>query len=713
MNTLVEKKVSAQFGDAVLSLQTGRLAQMASGSVLACWGETVVLATAVIGQTPQETDFFPLTVDYEERFYAAGKISGSRFIKRENRPSEQAILTARLIDRPLRPLFPKQCRHPIQVIVMALSFDGQHQPDIVAMIAASAALKLAGAPLQQPIVAFRVGRVAEQLILNPTESQLEQSDLDLVVAGIEDRVMMIEAGGQEVNESIILEAVDLAIKNFGPILAIQEQLAQGIKPMILPEPDHHLPQAIRQFLGDRIHKLLDSKEKTARETEQAQLEQALVAQFEGQYKQTDLIGTLNSILGQEIRQRILQKGERPDGRAMTEIRPLDIEVGLLPRTHGSALFARGQSQCLTIATLGAPGDVQFIDTMEQEGTKRFMHHYNFPPFSTGEIRFIRAPSRREIGHGALAERALLPVIPEQENFPYTIRLVSELLSSNGSTSMAATCGSTLALMDAGVPIKAPVAGIAIGLVTQQTQISKLKTQNYQDYILLTDIQGLEDFGGDMDFKVTGTRAGVTAIQLDIKISGLTLAIVKQALEQARIARLYLLDEMAKVISQPRPELSPYAPRIYSLRIDPLTIGDVIGPGGKTIRKIIDEAGGKELVSVDIEDDGLVMVSSTDKQAADKAIDEIKALTTQVEVGQIYTGQVTEIIKDRLRGNEIGAIVQLTPKKEGMIHISELADYRVGKVSDIVKVGETVKVKVVGIDPDKGRIALSKKQAEKI
>lgn len=691
------------FGDTDLVVETGRMAQLATGALTATWGGTVVLATAVVAENPREgIDYFPLLVDYEERFYAAGKISGSRFIKRENRPSEAAILAARLIDRPLRPLFPKTFRNDIQVVITVLSYDKEHDPALLGIFAASAAVMLTHAPFDGPVAGARVGLIEDKLVANPTQSQLEQSKLDLVVAVANDKVMMMEAGAIEVDEKTVLEAITLAKKAAAPLIELQKKMSEEVTRVTAPEADYSLHGEISKIVSSKqLIEALTNMDKAERQQHLARFEREIVEQLEGSYKVLDLKTAFGRIVEEQVRKLILEKKIRPDGRKLDEIRPIDIDVAVLPRTHGSALFTRGQTQSLSIVTLGAPGEEQFIDTMEEETTKRYMHHYNFPPYSTGEVKPMRGASRREIGHGALAERALIPMLPTKEDFPYTIRMVSEILTSNGSSSMAATCGCTLALMDAGVPIKKPVAGIAIGLVTSE------KDKSFE---LLTDIQGLEDFGGDMDFKVTGTQDGITAIQLDIKIDGLTDEIVEGALKRAKDGRMIVLEKIKAVLPAPRKELSEYAPRIYTLKINPEKIGEVIGPGGKMIRGIIEACGGPEVISIDIEDDGTVMVSSTDKVAADKAIAEIESITKDIEVGEIFTAPVIDIVRSRQTGQDVGAVVQLTPKKDGMIHISELADHRVAKVADEVKVGDVVTVKVIGVDPIKGRISLSKKQA---
>lgn len=698
------KKYSTKLGEKDLILETGKLAEQASGAVTVRYGDTVVLATAVISPEAREgVDFFPLLVDYEERLYAAGKISGSRFIKREGRPSERAILNCRLIDRPLRPLFPKNFRNDVQVIITILSFDPNCDPDVISITAASAALVKAGAPFESPVSAVRVGLDEnDQLILNPSEEQLKKSKLDLVVAGTKDKVMMLEAGAQEVPEEKMFEAIKWGQKQLQPLIKVQEELTEGMKKMEIEKLADDIHEEVKKILGDKLKDAVKEIDKERRKEALKKFEEEVLTNLEGNFKQVDLKVAFNKLLEKEVRSAILNDGHRPDGRKAEEIRPISVEVGVLPRTHGSGLFTRGQTQALTIATLGGPGEEQIIETMEEEGEKRYMHHYNFPPFSTGEVKPIRSTGRREIGHGALAERALVPVIPTKEEFPYTIRLVSEILSSNGSSSMASVCGSTLALMDAGVPIRKPVSGIAMGLVT---------SDDMKKYEILTDLQGLEDFGGDMDFKVAGTKDGITAIQLDIKIHGLTMEIIENTLERAKKGRLDIMDKMLAVIPEPRKELSPFAPRISLVKIDPLKIGELIGPGGKTINKIITDCGGKEILSIDIDEDGTVSIASNDSEAAENAVQMVKDITKEIKAGEKFNGVVKAIQKDRISGKEIGAIVQLTAKVDGMVHISQIADYRVEKVSDILHVGDKIPVIVLDVDKERGRISLSYKAAK--
>ena len=690
------------FAGKKLVLESGKLAGFAHGSITATCNETVILATVVVGTEPREgVDFFPLLVDYEERFYAAGKISGSRFIKREGRPSDAAVLAARKIDRPLRPLFPKAFRNDIQVVITVLSYDGSVDPDVMAMTAASAALMQTNAPFKEPIAAMRVGRVDNNFILNPTEEEIEKSDLNLTIAATKDKVMMLETEANEVSEEVVVEAIDSAMKAMEPLITIQHKIAEDHQRQVLESEAAEIGvhAEVHNLIAHKLKDAVLEMDKEAREAKLKIYENEVLQTLEGNYKQIEIKSAFAKLVEKEIRRTILEEGIRPDGRAMEEIRPLNIAVGILPRPHGSALFTRGQTQALTVATLASPGMEQLIDTMEGESTKRFMHHYNFPPFSTGEVRPMRGAGRREIGHGYLAEKALKPMIPDSDSFPYTIRLVSEILSSNGSSSMAATCGSTLALMDAGVPIKKPVSGIAMGLVTNADS---------SEYKILSDLQGLEDFAGDMDFKVAGTTDGITAIQMDTKISGLTMEIVRATLAQAKKGRAEILEAMLQVIPEPKQTLSKYAPKIEAIKINPDKIGELIGPGGKTIKKTIDECGGKEITSIDIEDDGTVMVSSIDPAMGEKAISMIKAMTREIVPGEIITGQIIDIKKDRMTGKEIGAIMQITPKVDGMIHISQISDKRVEKVSDVLKVGDIVTVKVVEVDPIKNRISLSMK-----
>ncbi|MDE3102544.1 MAG: polyribonucleotide nucleotidyltransferase [Chloroflexota bacterium] len=673
------------------TFETGKLGEQAGGAVTVRYGDTLVFAAATVSATVRPgIDFFPLTVDFEERLYAAGKIPGS-FPRREGRPSEEAILTARLTDRPIRPLFPKGFRNDTQIIVYALSADQEHDPDVLAVNAASAALSISPAPFQGPIACVRVGTVDGTLTLNPTIPQMEKSQLDLVVAGTRDAVMMMEAGALEVSEDTIMQAIDLARTGIAAIIDAQEELIRSVgKPKIAWEPekvDADKAERIARYLEERVRAKVRHPDKAQREAGLDEVRAEAIRTFvtpESGITEGDVVLTFESVLEKEFRRAVLDEGIRPDGRGLKDIRPLDIEVGVLPRTHGSGLFKRGQTQILSICTLGPTADEQIIDTLSPVETKRYMHHYNFPPFSVGEVRPLRGAGRREIGHGALAERALLPVVPSKEEFPYTIRVVSETLSSNGSTSMASTCGSTLALMDAGVPIRTMIAGISVGLVTDDRG----------GFRLLTDIQGMEDHYGDMDFKVTGSDKGVTAIQLDIKVHGLSREIVAGALQQAREARLFILDAMRKVIDRPRAELSHWAPRIETMKIHPDKIREVIGPGGKMIRGIQTESG----TTIEVEDDGTIRITGAKADGREKARHMIEGLTKEPEVGEVYDGHVTRIMS-------IGAFVEYLPGKEGLVRVSELGPERVNRVEDVVKVGDAVRVKVAEVDRQ-GRVNLS-------
>lgn len=698
-----------------LTIETGKLAQQADGSCTVRYGDTVVLATAVMSKDVREgIDYFPLLVDYEERLYAAGKIKGSRFIKREGRPTDEAILTARIVDRSLRPLFNQTIRNDVQVVLTILSVDQENDPDIASLWAASCALTMSNIPWKGPLTAMRVGRINGEWVLNPTYEARLKSDFELFVVGRDDKTVMIELEGKQVPEDVVADAVLFAQKHWGKVTSLIEEVraavgAGKIKPDIAvpteeeQKSQEYLEQVVRGFAKDKIAGLFNLN-KQERETEITRLSDELGELLKADSKVTkekrhEGQELFIALFDEEARRMTLEDGKRVDGRAPDELRPLGVEVGLLPRTHGTGLFSRGETQVLSIVTLGSPGDEQVLDTMEESGKKRYMHHYNFPGFSVGEVKPIRSPGRREIGHGALAEKALEMVLPEKEAFPYTIRVVSEVLSSNGSTSMASTCGSTLALMDAGVPIIEPVAGISIGLIIDE------KSGKYR---LLTDIQGFEDHAGNMDFKVTGTKNGITAIQLDIKEVPLTNQIVVEALAQAKKARMTILDEMKKVIAEPRAELSPYAPRITAIRIDPEKIREVIGKGGETINKIIDECGGKDVTKIDIEDDGLVMITSTNSELAAKALKWIEDLTREVKPGEIYEGTVSRIITD-MRGNEVGAIVEFLPGQDGMVHVSEISPERIERVTDALNVGDKTKVVVTEVDKERGRIGLSIKR----
>jgi len=679
-----------EVGGRTLTIETGKLAGQASGSVTVHYGETVVLATACTSNKPREgVDFLPLTIDYEERLYAAGKIPGG-FIRREGRPSQEATLACRLTDRPLRPLLPKGWRNDIQIVITVLSADKENDPDIMAVIGSSAALSISEIPFDGPVSAVHIGYINDELILNPTLAQLENSQLDLVVASTKEAVIMLEAGSQEVSEDIIIQAINFGHEANQAIINLQEQLQQacGKPKMEAPviEVNPEVISAISPIVDGRLAQALSQPEKSQREEALSNLRKELVEGLGEQFPEKDIISAFETKVKTAMRSNIVDKAQRVDGRSLTDTRPISCEVGLLPRTHGSALFTRGETQVLTITTLGSIRQEQQLDGLGLDESKRFIHHYNFPSFSNGEVGRIGTPGRREIGHGALAERAILPVLPKDEDFPYTIRLVSEVLSSSGSTSMASACASSLSLMDAGIPIKTAVAGIAMGLVTGDKG----------DYAILTDIQGFEDAYGDMDFKVAGTADGITAIQLDTKLKGISLEIIEKTLSQARDARLSILETMNQTINSSRSGLSRYAPRMYKMMIDPEKIGAVIGTGGKTIRSIIDET----KATINVENDGTVIIGSPDEEAARKAIEIIENLTKEVEVGSIYTGKVMRIL-------DFGAFVEILPGKEGLVHISELADYRVSKVEDVVKVGDEITVKVIDID-HLGRINLSRR-----
>ena len=684
-----------KFAGRDLSLEVGKFAGQANGAVMVRYGDTAVLATAVASKEPKDTDFFPLTVNYEERLYAVGKIPGG-WIKREGRPSEKAILASRLIDRPIRPLFPEGFRNEVQIVTMVMSVDQDCPSEIAAMIGASAALTISDIPFDGPIAGIVVGRVDGQFIANPTVEQMEKSDMHLVVAGTKDGVNMVEAGAQEVPEETVLEAILFGHEIIKEMVAFQEEMAKevGIEKMEpeLFKVDEELEQKVKEFATNDMIEAVQKIEKQEREEAIDQVKEKTVAYFLPQFpesewpdreKEIDVI--LDQILKEETRRMIVEENRRPDGRTANEIRPLSSEVDVLARVHGSGLFKRGQTQVLSICTLGALGDVQMLDGLDLEESKRFMHHYNFPPFSVGESRPLRGPGRREIGHGALGERALEAVIPPEDQFPYTIRVVSEVLESNGSTSQASICAASLALMQAGVPIKAPVAGIAMGLVKEKEKV-----------VVLTDIQGLEDHLGDMDFKVAGTKKGITALQMDIKIADVDREILKLALKEARKGRLTILENMIACIPEPRKELSTYAPKIVTVKIDPDKIREVIGPSGRMINKIIEETG----VKIDIEQDGRIYIASPDQKQNQRAKQIIEDLVRDVEVGQTYLGTVKRIEK-------YGAFVELFSGKEGLCHISQLDIHRVARVQDVVKVGDSIMVKVLDID-DQGRVNLSRK-----
>ncbi|PPQ49941.1 polyribonucleotide nucleotidyltransferase [Paenibacillus peoriae] len=689
----MEQRVEMQLGGRKLVLETGRLAKQANAAVKVSYGETVVLCTVTASREPKDLDFFPLTVNYEERLYAVGKIPGG-FIKREGRPSQKAILSSRLTDRPIRPLFPEGFRNDVQVLNLVMSVDQDCEPEIAAMIGTSAALSISDVPFNGPIGGVAVGRVDGQFMINPDIAQQNVSDLYLVVAGTKDAIMMVEAEGNEIPEEVMLEAIMFGHDEIKNIVAVIEQLVQvaGKEKMQvkLHTVDEKVNSEVRAYAAQRLMEAVKIAEKHARQEAIDAVNEETVAHFEAQYIETpellsDVSEVLYDIVKEEVRRLITHDKVRPDGRKLDEIRPIESDTSILPRTHGSGLFTRGQTQALSICTLGALGDVQILDGIDLEETKRFMHHYNFPPFSVGEARPLRAPGRREIGHGALGERALSKVIPSETEFPYTIRLVSEVLESNGSTSQASICASTLAMMDAGVPIKAPVAGVAMGLIKDGDHVS-----------VLTDIQGMEDHLGDMDFKVAGTAEGVTAIQMDIKINGIDRQILQDALKQAKEGRLFILSKMMEAIQKPREQLSPYAPKIMTMHINPDKIRDVIGAGGKIINKIIEETG----VKIDIEQDGRVFIASTNQEMNEKARSIIEGIVKEVVVGEIYIGTVKRIEK-------FGAFVEILPGKDGLVHISQLSTERVAKVEDVIAIGDTITVKVTEID-QQGRVNLSRK-----
>ena len=692
------KQYSTTLAGRPLKVEIGKMAGLANGSALVSYGETVILATVVASEEPKEgIDFFPLSVNYEEKFYAVGRIPGG-YIKREGRPSERAILTSRVIDRPMRPLFPKDYRNDVVITTTVMAVDQDCSPEVTAMIAASLVVDISDIPFAGPVGSVQVGYVDGELIINPTSAQREVSDLALTVSSSSSKVMMIEAGANEIDDALMFEAIMKAHEVNQEIVQFINEIKsdcgkakkEDYVRFTVPE---EIVAEITAIIGDeRMEQAVFTDDKQVREQQLKELKEEVIEKLteEGKEEYLEYLGdAFYNFEKKTVRRMILKQHKRPDGRALDEIRPLSADVDLLPRVHGSGMFTRGQTQVLTVTTLGPLADIQTLDGLDElEVSKRYMHHYNFPPYSVGEARAPRAPGRREIGHGALAERALIPVLPSENEFPYAIRTVSEVLSSNGSTSQASICGSSLSLMAAGVPIKSAVAGISVGLVTGETD---------DDFVMLTDIQGLEDFFGDMDFKVGGTHKGITAIQMDMKIQGLTPEIIKKAFEQTRKARIYILDHiMAKAIDKPREELSPYAPLITQITINPEKISEVIGPKGKTINKIIDETG----VKIDIEDDGRVFICGLDAEKTNRAIEMIEGIAKDIEAGQVYTGKVVRLMN-------FGAFVELLPGKEGLVHISQLAHERVEKVEDIVCVGDTIEVKVIEIDKQ-GRINLSRK-----
>jgi len=698
---MIERKVfSHQLNGKKLEIEINNLAEQANASVWVRYGETVVFVSVVGSEKEnKDQDFFPLSVEFEEKYYAAGKILGSRYVRREGKPTEEAVLAARFIDRAIRPLFPQNYKKEVQVIVTCLSWDGENDPDLFGLIGASVALGVSEIPWQGPVAVVRVAKTKEGFVLNPTYSQREEAEFEIALAGVKSEkgellINMIEMEGKEVLEEEVLKAVDFAKDSLLSLLAFEEEIIskEGKKKWVLEKENPEIISVLRERFFPEIEKtfrLLDKKEK---EEKFEEIKEEIKNFLEENYPQEHIsvIDFLTEAQKELLEKMVLQEGKRPDGRGEEDIRPIECQIDVLKRAHGSALFVRGKTKSLSVVTLGSPGDMKLLETMEHSGKKRFMHHYNFPPYCSGEIKPIRGPSRREIGHGMLAEKALLAVLPSFDEFPYTIRVVTEILSSNGSTSMASVSSSSLALMQAGVPIKSLVTGIALGLVMK----------DFENYKILTDIQGPEDHYGGMDFKVAGTRKGITAIQLDVKVRGLTPKMIRKVLERAKRAREKILDIMEKTISEPRKELSPFAPRVLMVKINPEKIREVIGPGGKVINEIIEECG----VSIDIEEDGRIFVTAEKEEAAQKAVDWIKNITREIKIGELFYGKVKRILN-------FGAIVEILPGQEGLVHISQLAPFRVKKVEDVVKVGDVIPVKVVAID-ELGRISLSLKDAKK-
>lgn len=705
------KRYEITWGNRPLVIEFNRFAGQADAACTVRYGDTMVLVTVVMSESVRDgIGYFPLMVEYKENLYAAGKISGSRFIKREGRPSDDSVLSGRIIDRSVRPLFNDQMRNDIQVMINVLSYDKNSDPDVAGLVGTAAALMVSKIPWQAPLAGCIVSAKAGEFYLNPTAEMLEQSELNVFVSGRNMETVMLEADGREASDDVTYQAIEYGLKQLEPVIEllqkIQVEIGETKLEIVLPTLTAE-EQAVKQAAEAKAEahfqaegsKLFGKGNKRERSQRFHAVNKALLDQFAAD----DLVSRkfaglhFEALFQKAMTDRIFAEGKRVDDRGLDEVRPINVDVALVPRVHGSGMFMRGDTQVLSLVTLSSPSNEQIFDTMRLDEKRRYFHHYNFPPFSVGEARPVRGPGRREIGHGALAEKALLAVLPPKEKFPYTMRVVSEVLSSNGSSSQGSICGSSLSLMDAGVPITRPVAGIAIGVA--------LKNGNKQDYKILTDVQDVEDHEYSMDFKVAGTTVGVTAIQLDIKFDGLTLAMVKDTLTKAKVARLYLLEEMTKVIAQPRTDLSPYAPRIRTIQIDPEQIGEVIGPGGKTINKIIDETG----VSIDIEEDGKVYITAVDMTAMEKAVKLVEGIVKKVQVGEIYTGEVVKIITDRMNPNkQIGAIVELTPNQDGMIHISQLDNYRVEKVTDVVKEGDMVKVQVMEVDRVTGKIGLSRK-----
>ncbi|MBX0327683.1 polyribonucleotide nucleotidyltransferase, partial [Oscillochloris sp. ZM17-4] len=690
--------VSAEIAGRTLTLEAGRYAEQADGAVTVRYGDTVLLATVVGAKEPREgIDFFPLTVDYEERMYSAGKIPGN-FFKREGRPTTTAILTSRLTDRPLRPLFPKGYQNEVQVIITTFSMDMVNDPGPMAIIGASAALAISDLPFKGPVGAVQMAHIDGKLVANPPMDEMEKSRLDLIIAGTKDAVLMVEAGAFELTEDEMLDAVKQGHAVCQQLCAMQEELValcgRAKREFTPPLVDTSLEETISAWMGKRLREAVRSSSKQEREERTSALKAEVVAYFSADEPEEELPARIKEVgksfeklLKGEVRNAILDEGIRVDGRATTEIRPINVEVGVIPRTHGTGMFHRGQTQVLTVTTLGSPGEEQRLDDLGIETSKRYIHHYNFPPFSTGEAKRIGSPRRRDIGHGALAERSLIAVLPSMDEFPYTMRLVSEVLSSNGSSSMASVCGSSLSLMDAGVPIKRPVAGVAMGLITDPDGRWKV----------LTDIQGLEDNLGDMDFKVAGSSEGITGLQMDIKTTGITFEIMREAFAQAREARLFILGKMNAVISAPREELSPFAPRIITVQIPVEKIGALIGPGGKMIRSIIEATGAQ----IDVEDDGRVFIATADGEAAKKAVAMVEGLTREAKIGDVFLGKVVSI-------KPFGAFVNILPGKDGMVHISELAETRVESVEDVLQLGDEINVMVIDVDRVSGKISLSRR-----
>jgi len=706
----MNEKFKLEIAKRDLIVETSNLAEQSNGSVFVRYGDTMVLATVVMSsQERKGLNFFPLSVNYEEKFYAAGKIKGPRYIKREGRPTDEAICNSRLVDRAIRPLFDKKLKREIQVVATVLSWDGENDPDTVALLASSLALSISDIPWKGPLAAIRVGRIENNFVLNPTYEEKEESNMNIAFTAVQNEekeilINMLDGNFNEINEDLILDAYNFAKPHLKKIIDFENEITKekGKEKAVIAKPAEktELEDEVNKILKDKLEKALFQKDKKMRKHETGQLRDQVVVFAQDNYPEqiNRAVDFFDAQVKEIIRTNVLEKEKRIDGRKIDEIRKLDARVGLIPRAHGSGVFLRGQTKSLSILTLGAPGDVQFIEGMEVVGKKRFMHHYNFPPYSVGETKPIRGPGRREIGHGLLAEKSLVPLVPSSDDFPYTIRIVSEILSSNGSTSMASVCSSSLALLDAGVPMKAPVAGISIGLVVEHgVKFPTSKTH----YKLLTDIQGAEDHNGDMDFKLAGSEKGATAIQMDVKVAGITEKMFKESLEKAKESRIEILNEMKKTLEKPRTDLSPYAPRILVLNISPEKIGKVIGPGGKIINEIIEECG----VSIDIEETGKIFITAEKKEAAEKAVEWIKNITKELKVGQVFQGKVIKTL-------DFGAFVEILPGQDGMIHISKLASHRVNKVTDIVKIGDMVEVKIISID-DQGRISLSLNKKEHV